>query len=134
MLQADSAVEISGKFLHSYIRTRHTSALRAPGRIRYAYRLGAETRRVRSRTSILLPSPGVGMYECTNPVPSSFAKPSIRARETRIFVHSYVLTLTADRRRLVRSACTAAFYLFIRFGCRYRVYHYMNSVQFSLTH
>jgi hypothetical protein len=65
-------VEISGKFLHSYIRTRHTSALRAPGRIRYAYRLGAETRRVRSRTSILLPSPGVGMYECTNPARSPF--------------------------------------------------------------
>jgi hypothetical protein len=67
------------------------------------------------------------------PAPSSLPKPSIRPRETRIFVHSYVLTLTADRRRLPRSACTAAFYLFIRFGCRYRVYHYMNSVQFSLT-
>lgn len=53
------------------------------------------------------------MYECTNPAPSSFPKPSIRPRETRNFVHSYVLTLTADRRRLVRSACTAAFYLFI---------------------
>ena len=92
-------------FLHSYL-----SAVRAPGHIRYAYRSGQKPGGGAQSDLNLAAGPGVGMYECTNPTHSFFPKPSIRARETRIFVHSYVLTLTDDRRRPVRSACTAVFY------------------------
>jgi hypothetical protein len=36
------------------------------------------------------------MYEFMNPARSSFPRPSILELDTRIFVHSYVLTLNAD--------------------------------------
>jgi hypothetical protein len=89
MLRADSAAEISGKFIHSYIRTRHTSALRAPGRIRYAYRLGAETRRVRSWTSILPPRSGVRMYESRPFILSQTLDAATGNKNFRTFVRSY---------------------------------------------
>ena len=110
MLRADLAAEISA---NSYIPTFVPVSSTCPGPHPLRLSVRAETRRGAQWDLDLAAEPGVGMFECTNPAPSSFPKPSIRPRETRIFVHSYVLTLTADRRRLVRSACTAAFYCLI---------------------
>ena len=56
MLRADLAEEISGKFLHSYIRTFPHIGSTCPGPHPYAYRSGQKPGGVRSRTSILPPS------------------------------------------------------------------------------
>jgi hypothetical protein len=55
MLRADLAEEISGKFLHSYIRTFPHIGSTCPGPHPYAYRSGQKPGGVRCRTSILLP-------------------------------------------------------------------------------
>ena len=91
MLGADLAAEISAKFLHSYIRTCHPSAVRTPGRIRYADRPGQKPGGCESDLDLAtVPwSTNVGMYESHPFILSQALDTGTGNKNFRTFVRSY---------------------------------------------